>query len=317
MKGYVELAKTGVIHTLSPPLDWELCYTTGVPCDSFHYICVWNVGDNAPLAQFARFIAKEGTKVVFYGVVDECQVRQSGTGSLLEISGRGMAGLLLDNEAYGRDYGVATLTDILKNHVEIHGIEVHVDCEVKSVRGFTVKSGTSDWSVLYDFCSYHGGVVPRFNRSGQLVISGVNDKKAIMIGQDAPLTERTYRYNRYGVPSEILVRNRHTQHHEILRNESFYELGGRCRRVMNSASMERFQGVKYDAQFRLDKESGSLVSIAIEIATWFDISVGELLDISRSDWDWNGIYRVVEVVVSGDRGGLCTRLELAMPSVMS
>lgn len=60
---------------------------------------------------------------MFTGVVDECQVEQSGGGSVLELSGRGMAALLLDNEALGEDYGAATMEDILRDHVRPYGIQ--------------------------------------------------------------------------------------------------------------------------------------------------------------------------------------------------
>lgn len=70
-----------------------------------------------------RFWAEHGGERVFTGVVDECQVEQSGNGSVLELSGRGMAALLLDNEALGQDYGTATLEDILRDHVRPYGIQ--------------------------------------------------------------------------------------------------------------------------------------------------------------------------------------------------
>ena len=88
---------------------------------------------------------------MFTGVVDECQVEQSGSGSVLELSGRGMAALLLDNEALGEDYGAATMEDILRDHVRPYGIQTAAGANLPPVSPFSVATGRSEWSVVYDF----------------------------------------------------------------------------------------------------------------------------------------------------------------------
>ena len=55
----------------------------------------------AVLADAVRFTAEQDGEVVFTGVVDEAECGWDSGGGRLELSGRGMAALLLDNEALG------------------------------------------------------------------------------------------------------------------------------------------------------------------------------------------------------------------------
>ena len=64
-----------------------------------------------------EFTAEHEGERVFTGLVDECEVSTGPRGCLLEVSGRGMAARLLDNEALGQDYLSATQADILRDHV--------------------------------------------------------------------------------------------------------------------------------------------------------------------------------------------------------
>ena len=107
---------------------------------------------------------------MFAGVVDECEVTVSGQGRVLELSGRGMAALLLDNEALGQDYGSATQADILRDHVTPYGIAVAPGASLPPVSRFSVSTGSSEWSVVYEFARYYGGIAPRFDRQPLLII---------------------------------------------------------------------------------------------------------------------------------------------------
>ena len=115
---------SGVRYKLPELLEWELNYGCATPCDSFRVVCLWTGEIDSVLADAVRFTAWQEGELVFSGVVDECQVNWSAQGGQLEVSGRGMAALLLDNEALGTDYDVATLQDILQDHVLPYGIQV-------------------------------------------------------------------------------------------------------------------------------------------------------------------------------------------------
>ena len=95
MTGYVFTAG-GVSTQLPTPVSWIFQYTAGVPCDSFQLRCIWE-GENAVQpAEWSTFQALEGGEVKFTGVVDECETVYGAEGSYFEVSGRGMAALLLD-----------------------------------------------------------------------------------------------------------------------------------------------------------------------------------------------------------------------------
>ena len=96
---------------------WRLEYTAGTPCDSFWLRCPWDGENTARPASWVGFLAEEKGERIFTGVVDECEVSLSPGGLTLEVSGRGMAARLLDNEALGQDYLYATQADILRDHV--------------------------------------------------------------------------------------------------------------------------------------------------------------------------------------------------------
>ena len=121
--GYVFTAQ-GTAVQLPAPVAWTFQYTAGIPCDSFRLRCIWE-GENAvDSAQWATFQALESGEVKFTGVIDECETVREPEGSYFEISGRGMAARLLDNEALSQDYEIATLADILRDHVTPYGISV-------------------------------------------------------------------------------------------------------------------------------------------------------------------------------------------------
>ena len=190
MRGYVTDWR-GREWLLPYPTQWELEYTAGVPCDSFTFRCPWEMGGETAPGDWVRFSARYQGKDMFNGVVDECQVTLDQGGCQLEISGRGLAALLLDNEAIGQDYGTATLADILRDHVTPYGIQTAPGAALPAVTRFSVATGSSEWSVVYDFARYYGGVCPRFDRLGRLTAVDAIHRAVIVapifqLGLDGP-----------------------------------------------------------------------------------------------------------------------------------
>lgn len=315
MRGYVTDA-AGRQWLLPQPTAWRMEYTAGTPCDSFWMRCPWEAGSGTRPGDWPRFWAEHEGERVFTGVVDECQVEQSGGGSVLELSGRGMAALLLDNEALGQDYGTATLEDILRDHVAPYGIELAGEASLPAVSPFSVPTGSSEWAVLYEFAQYCGGVCPRFDRAGRLVLEGWTEVENLAISDATPVTSLTVRDRRYGVLSQILVRDRVRQTVEQVEATDFLRLGGRCRRVMTMPGRSSYQAMRYSGQFQLDRSAAELVRMEAVVPVLFYGKPGDLVRIQRSDWDRNGSWRVVEASVQADEAGGRTRLELAVPDVV-
>ena len=312
MRGYVTDAQ-GACWLLPEAAAWQLEYTAGVPCDSFWIRCPWGRENTASPAGWVSFTAYEEGERVFTGVVDECQVSQSQDGGVLEVSGRGLAALLLDNEALGQDYGTATLEDILRDHVEPYGIQTAPGASLPAVSPFSVSTGSSEWSVVYEFARYHGGVAPRFDRLGRLVLTGWPEGEEKLLGDGAAVTELVCRDKRYGVLSQVLARDRYSGSVRTEENESFAAAGGRARQVVTMPGRSNYKAMRYTGRFQLDKSASELERLEVQVAQSFCAWPGELVRIQRSGWERNGLFRVVQAQVGLDTSGSWTRLELARP----
>lgn len=315
MTAYVTDAQ-GARWRLPQAERWRMEYTAGVPCDSFWYRCPWD-GDNTTRPEgWVTFSADHGGERVFTGVVDECEVTVTREGRTLEVSGRGMAARLLDNEALSQDYGLATQADIVRDHVSPHGVEVAPGGTLPAVEHFSVAAGSSEWSVVYDFAQYHGGVAPRFDRLGRLILSGWEDGTERVVDDTSPVTALARRDRRYGVLSQVLVRDRWSGRVETVDNAAFLADGGRARRVVTMPGKSNYQAMRYTGRFQLDKSAAELRRLEVTVAEPFCAWPGELVRIQRAGWDWNGQYRAAQVTVGMDRTGYWSRMELAEPALM-
>ena len=204
MKGYLTTCD-GAQFELPTLLKWEFSYTGSVPCDSFTLRCAYEPAMAETLRRAVRFTAREDGTVEFAGVVDECGVTCDEKGLQLEVSGRGMAALLLDNEAESVSYQWATMEEILKNHVTPYGIVCTGYDAVTAAPRYRVANGSSQWKALNDFAALHGGIAPYFDKTGALEVK--KNRKAARVSIDAktPVTALAYCDKRYGVIAEALV----------------------------------------------------------------------------------------------------------------
>lgn len=297
-----------------PELEsWEIEYTAGVPCDSFWLRFPWKQENETGPEKWVGFQGEQDGARAFTGVVDECERIRDGRGERMEMSGRGMAALLLDNEAMGQDYAAATLEDILRDHVEPYGIAAAPGARLPAVSRFSVAAGSSEWSVVYDFARYYGGVTPRFDKMGRLVLTGWLEERELILGDDVPVTEMRCTDRRYGVLSEVVVRDRYSGSVQTIRHHSFLEQGIRARRVIAAPGRSSYKAMRYSGQFQLDRAAVQRVKIEVQVALPFCAMPGELVVLERSGWDRNGRYRVIRAKTGLDETGYWTRLELARP----
>ncbi|NBI10891.1 hypothetical protein D1641_12830 [Colidextribacter sp. OB.20] len=299
--------------TLPPATAWRLEYTAGVPCDSFWLRCPWEGDSPTRPGDWVGFQAEQDGERVFTGLVDECEVTADGRGRVLELSGRGMAARLLDNEALGQDYLCATQADILRDHVTPYGIETAPGAALGPVSRFSVAAGSSEWSVVYDFARYYGGVAPRFDRQGRLVLTGWKDSRERVVDDATHLISLLRRDKRYGVLSQTLVRDRWSGRVETAENAAFQAAGGRARRVITMPTRSSYKAMRYSGQFQLDKSASELARVEVTVGEAFCAWPGDLVTVRRSGWDWNGRYRAAQVTVGMDESGCWSRLELAEP----
>lgn len=301
----------GTRFRLPTLLEWKFEYTAGVPCDSFWVKCLWEAGLEQVLSDGTEFTAEENGETVFRGVIDEFETRWSGDeGSGLVLSGRGMAARLLDNEAEAADYLTATAEDILRDHVAPYGVVVGDRGTLPAVENFTVAGGNSAWSVVYDFARYYGGVAPRFDREGRLLLSGWGNGTVLVVDGTVPVTEFLYREKRYGVLSEILVRDKTRQAVERVTNPRLAGRGGACRRVMTLPGRTAYQAMRYNGEFQIRRSEAGWIRAEVTVPRLFFAWPGDLVKLERSGFGKNGVYRVLETAVTAGGSGGRTRMML-------
>lgn len=299
------------VYQLTQPTQFRLFYGLGEPCDSFWLLCPWTAGQEELLQGISRFTVRKEGQLIFFGVLDEWNCSLGPEGHTLELHGRGVQALLLDNEAMSADYGVATLSDILRAYVTPYGIALEGEAHLPSVSGFSVKSGSSCWQVLYQFARYHGGVSPHFDPKGRLLLSPLPQGEARVLGEDLPIVTLLLREKRYGMLSQVQVQNRATMAVQTVKNEAFLQEGGSCSRVLTVPRNTGFQTMRYTAQFQLQQSGRGRRRLELLLAMDFVAWPGDLVELKRTDV--SGRWRVLERTVSLGPRGYETRLLLGDP----
>ena len=170
MTGRVETAD-GKVYELPALLEWRLRRTGGVPCDSFRARCLYSAEMGEALKAACRFAATENGVTRFRGVIDEWSAVCGAEGAVLTVEGRGMAALLLDNEAEAVTYQRAALSEILKDHAAACGVAWEPRGEVYGTGEYAVASGSSRWKAIEGFAR-RCGLTPYFTREGVLCLRG-------------------------------------------------------------------------------------------------------------------------------------------------
>ena len=301
---------SGQMWTLPTAVSWKFCYGTDTPCDSFSLRCLWERGQEKVLSGACRFYAEWEGERVFTGVVDEFAVLCGKDGLYLELAGRGMAALLLDNEAMPAEYQRATRADIVAGHVAPYGVETVGGAQLDPVDGFVVSSGESEWSVVRRFACYYGGVVPRFDRQGRLVLDPHSSNTAVKLGDKDKVTGWEYREERHGVLSQVAVRRRTTYGTQWVSDPAFIAQGGCARRVITVPNTTGTTAMRYTADYQLRAARRERVRMRLTAAGGFLAWPGDLADVALDGFGANGRYRVAQTEVSCGSGGLTTTLAL-------
>ena len=312
MTGYVRTCD-GRRLTLPALLQWSVRLTDGDPCDSFSVRFLYEAELSEALRKAVLFEAEELGRMVFTGVVDDYEIRMDKKGLLVEMTGRGLAALLLDNQAEAADYGQATLAEILRRYVTPYGVGLEKAVSLPAVQGFSVASGSSCWKVLYTFARYYAGVTPRFTRAGKLALHPWEDKTPAALDETAPVTRVVRRDQRYGVLSQVTVKDVTGWTRQTEFNEDFRRRGGQCSRVILLPKDTGFQARRYQAKFQLDRSAAERLVIEVTVALPFAAWPGDLVRLTRTGWSGNGTYRVRESRVCLGELGHETTLVLGDP----
>lgn len=296
---------------LLPPLTaCRLKRTGGVPCDSFEGTFPWDGELEADLADANRLLVEEDGQRRFTGVLDEYELCWDENGGRLTVSGRGLAALLLDNEARGEDYQVATLQSVLNGHVVPYGIRAVKTDKLPAVPWFSVETGSSEWKVLYDFARYHCGVQPRFNVYGDLYVTAQEPQDEIVVDEKTGVTEIKWKDKRYGVYSEMVVLDRGKLAPQRVANQQFIQQGGRCRRVVTMPGKSAYRAMRYSGQFQLDRSYEERLRLELAVPGSYFCEPGQRVRLALGRPKISGTWRVLETETVMDERGSVTRLTL-------
>lgn len=301
----------GTVLRLPAPCQWQFSYGLGDPCDSFSITCLWDGTLARQLPEATRFRAAWNGETVFTGVVDECECAWEGAGNRLTVEGRGMAALLLDNEAVGSDYQVATLEDILRDHVTPYGLSVAQADPLPAVSGFSVSTGSSEWQVLERFARYYGGIAPRFDRLGRLVLTALDGTARYTLSAHTALTALVLREKRYGRYDRVLVRDTAGQKVYTVADPDFSARGGLSRKVLTMPNKTGYEAMRYSGAYQLEQSAREARTLEVSLGTLFPAWPGEGVTVGEAWPGCAGNWRVEEMVCGWNGQGTYSTLTLS------
>lgn len=294
MKGYLTTCE-GAEYALPTLLEWEICYTGSVPCDSFTLRCPYEAAMAETLRRAVRFTAREDGAVEFRGVIDEvCARCDAKRGLELELSGRGMAALLLDSEAEAVSYELATTGEIVRNHVTPWGVACGAWDEAECA-GYRVANGASQWKAVNDFAALHAGLTPYFRKDGTLELKRARRGAQVAIDDTTPVTALVSCDRRYGVIAEALVVDKKAGARQRVRNEDLYARGGRSRRVFYVPAKSGAQAMRCTGAYQIERSKEGAETLTAAIAGRFAAAPGDTAAVQWSRLGVSGRFRVIEL----------------------
>lgn len=289
-------------------LEWQLRRTGGVPCDSFRVKCLYSAEMGEALKAACRFAATENGVTRFRGVIDEWSAVCGAEGAVLTVEGRGMAALLLDNEAEAVTYQRAALSEILKDHAAACGVAWEPRGEVYGTGEYAVASGSSRWKAIEGFAR-RCGLTPYFTREGVLCLRGAAEGRRLVLEEPEGVIEASYRDRRYGVLSEVTAVNRAKKLRQTVRNEAFLARGGSCRRVVYVPSRS-VNELRYTGRYQIEKSAEDARELTVTLAGSVDAEPMDRVELSLARLGVRGTFRVSETLYTLSASGETTELTL-------
>jgi len=289
-------------------LTWDAEHGLGSPCDAFEISFLYEKSMAEMLSAAIRFRGTYEKETVFYGVVDEYEISVGQKGCIATVRGRGMAALLLDNEAESAEYYNPGTDFILKHHVYPFGIErVETGSEIRTGL-FSVSGGASQWRVVEDFFRFCGGVQPRFSKEGVLLLDGRAGKTLRVDGSTA-ITEQIYTETRHGVVSEVLVKTR-SGAGSLVENKSFKAEGGSCRRVVYVPRKVGYDGMRSTGEYQIARSEEERRICRITLPKLFAAFPGDRIVMTDSPAGIRGSFTVCRSRCRADGETAGTTLDL-------
>ena len=296
----------GRSYELPVTLSWRILRTGSVPCDELEATCLYDGKLPEVLPQANRFAAYEGEQAVLIGVVDDYAVSAGEEGLLLHVSGRGMAALLLDNEAEAAVYQRATLEEILRCHVAPYGINCRRTEHPVGTAAYQVRSGSSQWNAVSAFTRLAGGFTPYMTALGELVAAPMAGSGQTFAVEGGEVLSCTLREKRYGVLSEVLVKDKTTGLSRRVVNEAFANRGGCRRQVLYMPGRSTSESMRYTGEYQIQQSQAGTRQVELRLPGAFRSEPGDVIQLTYPPLELQGTYDVVEAESAGDTSGTVT-----------
>lgn len=304
MTGYVRTCD-GRRLTLPALLQWSVRLTDGDPCDSFSVRFLYEAELAEALRRAVLFEAEELGRMVFTGVVDDYEIRMEKKGLLVEMTGRGLAALLLDNQVRAAEYVRAQLEDILSTYVRPYGIVNIRAAAMPPVERFVVETGYTCWQVLAGFCRHSAEIFPRFLPDGTLVLGETEKIQTVRLRQgrciSAALSD-----SRYGLSSRQILVNTRTGQQIAAENSEFLRRGGSCVKV-HGLTGNKVRATWRTAAQRLEDARRDKHLIEVCVPGSFTARPLDRVELTLPAMGVEGVFTVQTAEsVCGDAGVSCT-----------
>lgn len=290
MTGYIIDAEN--ISTELPQfLSWDVCHGMGEPCDWFEVSFIYYADMLPKLRKAWRFRAVHGGETVFVGIVDEYSISIDENGSVVTISGRSDAALLLDNELQAEEFAQLESSTLISRVITPLGITSVVSGAAKTLNGFVVHTGESAWSAVKRFCRGAWGTMPFFAKDGTLVLgSREGNNVTIDASKDAHAVQL---YDeRCGIISDVTVRNRVTGASYTVGNTEHLALGYLSHRELTVPKLTGADAVRYTAEYQIAESKRGKKYIKLTLTKQFACFPGDKVVLTAQKLGISGTYTV-------------------------
>lgn len=290
MTGYI-ISSGGAETELPPFLSWDVCHGLGEPCDWFEVSFIYYSHQLSKLQSACRFRAEHNGATVFTGVVDEYSISIDEHGSVVTISGRSPAALLLDNELPAASYAALSSESLISSFITPYGINQVVSGAAKTLGSFSVSTGESAWSAVKRFSRYAWGTAPFFTPEGVLILNGRQGSN-ITVDTDKDAHAVKLRDERYGIISDVCVKNRVTGASYTVRNEDFIARGGKSHRELTVPKTTGADAARYTAEYQIAESKRGRHLIELTLTKQFACFPGDIIALNSTALGVSGSYRV-------------------------
>lgn len=289
--------------------EWEMEHSDGTGADCFTVAFWYSASWEPVLKKAVRFRGVAGTETRFFGIVDEYQVTVNREGLMARIYGRGMGGLLLDNQVGQREYYYARLSDMIRNYVTPYGVGAPRYSRNFYMPIYGVDYGKSAWEAFSGFCLWAEDIQPRFLEDGTLVVSREHGERKTL-NSAVPVLEGVRTHCRYGVYSAVAAKYIATGYEQWFEDRDFQREGGHAVHRMTVPRRNRYRAGLRSAPQTLGDSAKEKSGLTVSLSTGFWARPMDEIRVDRKELGLQGLFLVKEVRNSFDASG--TRCRLTM-----